>query len=124
MTDKIRNFYDLDSWKKGHLLVIEIYKITEYFPREEMYGIIGQTRRAASSITANLAEGFARYYFKDKVRFYYNARGSVSEVQDFILIAKDLGYIDIETCRRLGEDLNEIAKLINGLIKSTNKNNL
>jgi four helix bundle protein len=104
--------------------VIEIYKITEYFPREEMYGIIGQTRRAASSITANLAEGFARYYFKDKVRFYYNAKGSVSEVQDFILIAKDLGYIDIETCRRPGEDLNEIAKLINGLIKSTNKNNL
>jgi four helix bundle protein len=88
MTDKIRNFYDLDSWKKGHLLVIEIYKITEYFPREEMYGIIGQTRRAASSITANLAEGFARYYFKDKVRFYYNARGSVSEVSKFYFDSK------------------------------------
>lgn len=118
MDKGIRSFYDLDAWKKGHLLALEIYKITKEFPKEELYGIVSQLRRAASSITANIAEGFARYHFKDKVRFYYNARGSVAEVQDFLLLAKDLKYINLENCKSLGEKANEVGKLINGLIKS------
>ncbi len=116
------NFYDLDAWKKGHLLVLEIYKMTNDLPREELYGIISQLRRASSSITANIAEGFARYHFKDKIRFYYQARGSVAEVQNFILLAKDLNFIDGIISRKLGEQSIEIAKLINGLIRSTESN--
>ena len=76
-------------------------------------------KSAASSITANIAEGFARYHFKDKIKFYYNSRGSAAEVQNFLLLAKDIGYINIETCKRLEEKANEVGKLINGLIKST-----
>ena len=71
MEKQIRNFRDLDAWKKAHDLTIDVYKITEKFPKEELYGIISQLRRAASSVGANIAEGFARYHFKDKVRFYY-----------------------------------------------------
>ena len=123
MNKSIRNFYDLEAWKKGHLLALNIYKMTKNFPREEIYGITSQLRRAASSIAANIAEGFARYHFKDKTKFYYNARGSVAEVQNFLLLAKDLSYIDLKTCKEFGEKANEISKLINGLIRSTKKQN-
>ncbi len=118
MENKIRNFYDLDAWNKGHLMAIEIYKITKNFPKEEIYGVVSQLRRAASSVTANIAEGFARFHFKDKAKFYYNARGSAAEVQNFLLLARDLKYIDLETCEKLGENYNDVGRLINGLIKS------
>ena len=121
MSNRIENFYNLDAWKKGHQLVLEIYKITKDFPKDERFGIVSQTRRAAASITANIAEGFARYHFKDKIRFYYQARGSVAEVQNFLLLAKDLNFINIETCKKLGKKANNIRKLINGLIKSIEK---
>jgi|SRR3989338_184002 len=118
MSVGIKNFYDLEAWKNGHALTLEIYKITKDFPKEEIYGIVSQLRRASSSITANIAEGFARYHFKDKVRFYYQSRGSVAEVQNFLLLAKDLKYIDLEVCKKLGEKANGAGRLINGLIRS------
>ncbi|MFZ2154432.1 MAG: four helix bundle protein [Candidatus Moraniibacteriota bacterium] len=116
---KINNFYELDAWKMGHLLVLEIYQITESFPKNEIYGITSQIRRAASSITANIAEGFARYHFKDKIRFYYNSRGSVAEVQNFLFLARDLNHINIVSFKKIEERTNEVGKLINGLIRST-----
>jgi len=121
MNEIIRNFYDLEAWKKGHKLVLEIYKLTKGFPKEELFGIIAQLRKAASSITANIAEGFERYHFKDKIRFYYQARGSVAEVQNFLLLAKDLEYINFETCKNLGQKANEVRQIINGLIRSIEK---
>jgi four helix bundle protein len=118
MKNRIQKFYDLDAWERGHELVLAIYKITEDFPKNELYGVVSQLRRATSSITANIAEGFARFHFNDKIRFYYQARGSIAEVQNFLLLAKDLGYIDLEECKKLGEKANEVAQLINGLIRS------
>lgn len=114
----IKDFYDLDAWKKAHQLTLEIYKITKDFPKEELYGIISQLRRAASSITANIAEGFARYHYRDKVRFYYQARGSTAEVQNFLLLAEDLGFIDVTSSKSLIDLTGEVRRLINGLIKS------
>ncbi len=122
MDREIKNFYDLEVWKKSHLVVLEIYKTTSKFPKEELFGLISQLKRAASSITANIAEGFARFHYKDKIRFYYNARGSAAEVQNFLILAKDLDYIDLNACKDIGLKLNEVGKLINGLIKSTRKN--
>lgn len=119
MVDKINNFYDLNAWKSGHNLTLELYKITNNFPKEEIYGITSQLRRASSSITANIAEGFQRYYFKDKIRFYYQARGSTAEVQNFLILAKDLNFISMEICKKLGENVNQTRQLINGLIRST-----
>ena len=121
MEKEVKNFYDLEVWKKGYLLVLDIYKLTQRFPKEELYGIISQIRRAASSITANIAEGFERFHFKDKIRFYYQARGSIAEVQNFLLLAKDLNFINLEECKILGEKANEVRKLLNGLIRSLEK---
>src|SRR3989338_374226 len=121
MKKEIKNFYDLDAWKQAHILVVEVYRITENFPKEELYGIVSQLRRAVSSITANIAEGFARYHFEDKIMFYYQARGSAAEVQNFLLIARDLKIINDEICKKLGEKSKEVQKLINGLIRSIEK---
>ncbi|MFA6534481.1 MAG: four helix bundle protein [Patescibacteria group bacterium] len=121
MVKVIKNFYDLDAWKMGHQLALGVYKTTKGFPKDELYGVVSQLRRAASSITANIAEGFARYHYKDKVKFYHQSRGSTAEVQNFLLLAKDLGYIDLKKCKELGERANEVAKLTNGLIKSIEK---
>jgi four helix bundle protein len=118
MNKSINNFYDLDAWNKGHTLVLEIYESTKGFPREEIYGVVSQLRRAASSITANIAEGFARFHFRDKAKFYYNARGSASEVQNFLLLSRDLKYMSMENCEKLLKESAEVSKLINGLIRS------
>ena len=96
MPVKIKNFYDLDTWRKSHKFALEIYNKTKKFPKEELYGITSQLRRSTSSIAANIAEGFSRYHYNDKIRFYHNARGSVSETQNFLLLAKDLSYLSIE----------------------------
>lgn len=122
MEKKIQNFYDLDAWRKAHLLVLNIYQVSENFPNRERFGITDQLRRAVSSITANIAEGFERYHFKDKIRFYHQSRGSVAEVQNFLILAKDLKMIDSKCCGELGEKLNQIRQLINGLIRSIEKN--
>ncbi|PIR94362.1 four helix bundle protein [Candidatus Falkowbacteria bacterium CG10_big_fil_rev_8_21_14_0_10_39_11] len=109
---KINEFYDLIAWKKAYSLVLNIYKITKGLPKEEVYGLISQMRRAAISITANIAEGFSRYHFKDKVRFYYQSRGSLSEVLNFVLVIRDLSYINEFESGRLIEDCIEIKKRI------------
>ena len=114
----VKNFYDLDVWKNGHQLVLKIYKITANFPKEEIYGITSQLRRAASSITANIAEGFARFHFKDKIKFYYQSRGSIAEVQNFILLARDLNLLENYICKEIGLETTELAKMLNGLIRS------
>jgi len=76
---KIYNFKDLQAWQINHNFVLAVYNITKTFPKEELFGLTNQLRRAASSITANISEGFGRYFLKDKLRFYYFARGSNME---------------------------------------------
>ncbi len=120
-TKKIKDFYDLDAWQKANKLIIEVYKVTKKFPRDELYGITSQLRRAASSITANIAEGFSRYHFNDKIRFYHNARGSVSEAQSFFFLSKDLGYLALSDFDELFNSSKEVGMLINGLIRSIEK---
>jgi len=114
----IKNFHDLIVWQKGHALVLFVYSLLKKFPAEERFGIISQMQRAATSITANIAEGFERFYFKDKIHFYYNARGSVAELQNFLFITKDLAFIKYEEFEVAFKQAEEVRKLINGLIKS------
>jgi four helix bundle protein len=79
---KIRSFTDLDAWKKGHELVLMVYKITKSFPNEEVFGLTIQMRRSAVSSTSNIAEGFSRHTHKEKIQFYSIALGSVTELQN------------------------------------------
>ncbi|MFH1548739.1 MAG: four helix bundle protein [Candidatus Omnitrophota bacterium] len=119
--NKINGFEDLETWQVSHKFVLEIYKITKKFPKDELYGLISQLRRAALSITSNIAEGFSRYHYKDKVRFYYNSRGSLSEVRNCLILSNDLKYISQKECQVLLEESKRILKLINGLIRSIEK---
>lgn len=118
----IKIFTDLDSWKEGHKLVIVIYEITVKYPPEEKYNLVSQSRRAVVSITNNIAEGFGRYHFKDLMVFYYNARGSVLEVQNCLLAARDTGVLkSIHDFQRAWDQSEICYKKLNGLIASTAK---
>ncbi len=118
MREDIKHFTDLEAWRVNHELVIMIYKISKKFPEGERFGLVSQTRRAASSITANIAEGWGRYHYADKIRFYHQAGGSNCEVQNFIILAKELGYIGSEDYEQLKIKVFQGFKLINGLICS------
>jgi four helix bundle protein len=117
--NKIQSFTDLRVWKEGHNLVLEIYKITKAFPKEEMFGLTNQIRRASVSITSNIAEGFSRNSYKEKSQFYFMALGSLTEVQNQLLIAKDIEYITKQEFKSLAERTVTISKMLNGLIKTT-----
>lgn len=113
---KIKSFTDLKAWQEGHKLVIMIYKVTKKFPKEEIFGLISQMQRAAVSITSNIAEGFGRQTYKEKVHFYYQAHGSLTELKNQILIAKDIGYLLKEDFDELVYQINIAHKLLQGLI--------
>jgi four helix bundle protein len=93
---KIQTYRDLDIWNAGIDLVKEIYKLTEKFPKEEMYGLSAQMRRSAVSIPSNVAEGFRRYHNKEYRQFLYITLGSSAELETQITIAKELKYIQEE----------------------------
>lgn len=114
---KIKSFTDLNAWKEGHKLVLEVYKVAKGFPKEEQFGLTNQIQRAAVSITSNLAEGFSRGSYKDKVVFYHISLGSLTEVQNQLLIAYDLTYLGKTEFNKLAEQTVVVNKLINGLIK-------
>ncbi len=119
MTEReIKTFEDLDTWQISHKLVLEIYKVTKIFPKDELYGIVSQLRRAALSVTSNIAEGFSRYHYNDKIRFYHNARGSVSETKNCLIVSRDLQYITKEQYAALSDYSERALKMINGLIRS------
>ncbi len=107
----------LNAWKEGHKLVMLIYNMTKNFPKEEMFGLTGQIKRASVSITSNIAEGFSRQSYSEKIRFYYMAQGSNTELQNQLIIAKDVGYVDKKTFDSIMRQSINVHKLINGLIK-------
>ena len=110
---------DLDVWKKAIEFVAEIYKITKNFPKEEIYGLTSQIRRAAVSIPSNIAEGAARNYKKEFIQFLYIAVGSAAETETQLIIAKEIGYIENNTL--LLSEIGSIKKMILGLIKYLKK---
>lgn len=117
--EKIKNFTDLEAWKEGHNLVLMIYKITKEFPKEEIFGLTSQIRRCAVSITSNIAEGFSRQSFKEKIQFYSIALGSVTEMQNQLLISRDVGYLAKSSFNQPAEQTVKVKKILCGLIKSS-----
>lgn len=115
----VKKFTDLRAWKENHQFVVEIYKMVKVLPQEEQFGLANQIRRAAVSVTSNIAEGFGRDSFQEKLRFYYIARGSLTEVQSQLMIAKDVGYIEGNTFEQLINQSTECHKVLTGLIKKT-----
>jgi four helix bundle protein len=118
----MESYQELKVWQKAREVVVEIYRITKEFPRDEIYGLVSQMRRAAVSVPSNIAEGWGRTSTKDYIRFLKIARGSILELETQIIISCDLEYINEEIKDKLINGVGETGKMINGLIKSLNPN--
>ena len=115
----IQKFTDLEVWKEAHKLTLLIYTSSKKFPKDELFGLVSQIRRAVISIESNVAEGFARFHFKDRLNFYYQSRGSISEVQSQSITAKDLGYITEIELKAILDQSQKTQIILSGLIRST-----
>lgn len=98
---KIKSFTDLEAWQEAHKLVLILYKITEEFPKKEIFCLVSQMRRAAISVSSNIAEGFSRNTVGEKCQFYAMALGSLTELQNQLLVARDVKYIDSSEFRKI-----------------------
>ena len=114
----ILGFRDLNTWKESHKLVLLIYKYTSDFPKTETFGLTDQMRRASVSISSNIAEGFSRQGKKEKLQFYYIAKGSLTEIENQIIISRDLKSINLEEYNEAINQIETVGKLITGLSKS------
>jgi four helix bundle protein len=108
----IRSYKDLDVWKLSVAFVTKIYACTKEFPREELYGITSQIRRAAVSIPSNIAEGNAKRSTRDYIRFLNIVRGSLAELDTQLIIAHNLGYLSDAKAKQLAEDIDHISRKV------------
>lgn len=118
-----QSFEDVVAWKKAHAFVLSVYKITKDFPDDEKFGLTSQFRRAAVSIEANIAEGYRKIGKQDKLRFFNISQGSLSECKDYIILARDLGYINMEQYQEFWQASEEANRLLisycNGIINNS-----
>lgn len=117
-----QSFEQVVVWQKAHEYVLAIYRITRKYPKEEIFCLVNQMRRAAASITANIAEGYVRIGYKEKLRFYNISQGSLEETRNFVILSRDLEYISNEEKETLSIQAAEVSRMLNayclGLIKS------
>ena len=113
----MKDFRGLVVWQKAHKLTLRIYKVTKLFPKEERYGLTSQMRRASASIAANIAEGCGRKTDADFSRFLVVALGSGTELEYHLLLEHDLGLLKDSDYEPLQNDLIEIKKMLNSLIR-------
>ena len=120
MEEKIKRFQDLFAWQESHKFVLLVYTVSRVFPKEELFALTSQIRRAAVSIPSNIAEGYGRPSGKDRVHFFWIAKGSLLEVESQFLIAKDLGYLKNTTLiDTFNAQLEKTDRILTGLIKKT-----
>lgn len=113
-----KTFEDLLVWQKSHQFVLAVYKVTSSFPKEELYGLTSQFRRAAISIPANISEGYKKKGKLDKLRFYNISQGSLEECRYYIILSRDLGYITEEVKVALVRDIVDVSLLLNSYCKT------
>lgn len=112
-----KSFYDLNIYKKGFDLIMQIYKITSGYPKDERFGLVDQTRRAANSVIAIIAEAHGRYYYADKIRVLYQSRGEVEEVRSHLMVAHGLGSISNDLFGHLNDEYQDLGMSISAFIK-------
>jgi four helix bundle protein len=121
VTPIVQSYRDLIVWKKSMSLVLNIYRSTNAFPKTETYGVVSQLRRAAVSIPSNIAEGQARLSTAEFKQSLGHARGSLMEVETYILLGQELGYLEREQSGSLLAGTAEVGKILNGLLNSLNR---
>lgn len=117
--NQITSFQDLRVWQEGHKLVLSVYVVTRSYPKEEAFGLVSQSRRCVVSITSNIAEGFGRASYKEKFQFFSIALGSLIELQNQLLIARDVRYIAVSEYDNLLEQATIVHKLLNAFMSKT-----
>ena len=117
----VNRYEDLEIYQISVEIAVEVYRLTKKFPKEETYGIVDQLKRAVTSIGANMAEGFGRFYYKDKLVFFYHSRGSLFEVKHFLEIAFRMGYITEGEKNNLFLKLNNLSVKLNNFIHAIGK---
>jgi four helix bundle protein len=118
VAQEVRSYKDLVAWQKSVALVSEVYRASQKFPKEEIFGLMSQIRRAAVSVPSNIAEGHARTSKKEFQYFLSNARGSLAELETQLTIAHQLAYVDKTTINQLLEQLSELGRILTGLLAS------
>ena len=116
------SFENLKVWQKAHQFVLAVYRVTLEFPDSEKFGLISQFRRAAVSITANIAEGYKKLSRADKLRFFNIAQGSLEECRNYIILSRDLHYFSLDDYENLIEMIEESSKLLNAYCISVSEN--
>lgn len=119
----MQDYKKLVVWQKAHALSLVIYKMTENFPKHELYGLVSQIRRAVVSIATNIAEGTGRNSNPDFSRFLQIAYGSASEVEYLILLSSELNYINFDIANKMNADIQEIKKMLSSLLKKLRTEN-
>jgi len=117
VSQSIQSHKDLIAWNKALAFAVAVHRLSEAFPRSERFGLTSQLRRAAVSVPSNIAEGAARRTTRDLIAFLHVARGSLAELETQLLLAQQLGYADAARFQQIQPQLDEISRLINGLIK-------
>lgn len=117
-----QSYISLEVWQKAMAFVTKVYTLTKLFPKEELYSLTNQIRRAAVSIPSNIAEGRSRHTTKDYMRFIIMARGSVAELETQLLISKNLGYVTEDKLQPLLKDAGEIGRMLSGSSQDWRKN--
>lgn len=110
-----KTFEELEVWQRAHAWVLSVYRMTEDFPKAELFGLTSQLRRAAVSIPANIAEGFKKMGTADKARFYNIAQGSLEECRYYLILARDLEYAQTDELRH---DLEHVSRLLNAYARA------
>ena len=118
----MQNFRDLKVWQKSHAIVLGVYKATKVFPRDEIYSLTSQIRRAASSVPANIAEGCCRSGDAEFARFLYIAMGSASELEYHLVLSHDLGFLAKSEAERLSSEVSEVKRMLAAFIKKLKAN--
>ena len=113
---KVKDYKDLKVWQKGIDIVDKIYSVTDGFPKDELYGLVSQMRRAAVSIPSNIAEGFVRHHSREYKQFLYISLGSCAELETQLIIANKRRYITKNKLEELAEDINHESRMIASLI--------
>jgi four helix bundle protein len=119
--EEMSDYRNLEVWQKSRALVVEVYQLTKGFPRSEMFGLTSQMRRAAISIVSNIAEGNGRWTSRDRGSFVITARGSTQELETQIFVAEDLEFLSPEDAHGLRKAVNEIGRMLNGLLRYYSK---
>lgn len=113
-----QTFQNILAWQKAYDFVLDVYKYTKSFPESEKYGLISQFQRAAVSIIANIAEGYKKIGKADKLRFMNISQGSLEECRCYVILSRDLGYIDNDVYNILYSKIEEASKLLNSYCKA------